>query len=1283
MDFDKKYWSNGEFTLNGNPYNGYVGIYDDNPYVYDTEEPLKSNLTYFSKINSSSNKYFDRVLGEDLELPYKKEDIVFAPNDFLYSSTVKTLVERLEENNNYLFRNAIVGNSILPYNNNISILASEDYNEYYFNYTDLEGNPAVSSKTATCFVDDLDKNGIIHINEGDEFVGYASYIINENCTNGIDFDNILLAIDGMTAEEVYMSAYNGKNTENYLLPRVEVKNFINDGVLKRYSFNEKGLSTKTQGDKYFYPRVGLKEVVSAKSVGGIFEDNISLNTIYIDNEDRTPEKLRFEYDRSLSNKELYNIINNTRIDIDDEDIRDISQDLAHAQINANCILNKASRYYDFLSGEFDTITTLKEPVSLIIDYEDLISLWESHRKTYINNENDLSLALENFNLSINKISIIAKSEKVPSLIFDNGTSTVGEALHNTSYYIGDGFYNITYYYGENSNVKPRFVPVTGPGMAPHWIINFTLDKTIETVFKEGNIKFALTLNIGTADDNIKSYKLIPLITRKRNYRWRWVDMADATNGKITDSIIRTETLPTLTYGYLKESPDWLNATAPRLIYYTEEEAADGGIILFNNNKILSYTPSDDMTAEDCYIFMTNNIRSYRNFPHVARETNYAFISNEGAEINRKAGDYAPAYNEITWVENHSYKKTRYNAELYSFVENEETGEETIEKTFKSAEVAYNELNDAGSINNKRYFDKIPQLNIVTTSEVSSTPVHNFSEITNAEMIIRDVVTTEEGLTYADVLLFLVFKTKVLIIQLKHYIDEAAGLNFKFDNIIDLREGEDKKYLEINCIDYNNTNSLKFKNLSDIKIHKNMLYLTDSDLNLVARYDIDYLIDPGEELSFKLESIKLLDVLQGDGNIKNKICFNNPYSIDASDDKVYIVDRGNKCVKVYSPSLNYIKMLKNGYYASHDIQAVAVNPYPVTLNDGTAIKKDSVWIYSVSGSGLFLSIIDNDEVVSYNRVKDISFIDDKYTWKEEIKNVKFSVSNSNYIYVATTKRVYKFHSSNPFLAVGTLSYFNQRSLLSTTVWGRMHYKWTKIPRIYSSFSDNNVVENEVTWSYRPPVSSAEILDNRCFALCGVDWIDKQFEGDLIFHLGTLYDDNKVVRYIKANNSKFKGQMTFNDIPTGELVSMIKAFNMAFYIEPDSYISSLNDNKIGIYNDIVSVKTLEDYINALTFNKLIYSVVYNLIGIKNQLIGTFKAATNIDGIIVYDNMLFSNYFKELEMGNESSYFVHENEQVSIVMNRVFENIYNIQKKILEQMQTHFMAAPSFTNNTSRII
>ena len=148
-------------------------------------------------------------------------------------------------------------------------------------------------------------------------------------------------------------------------------------------------------------------------------------------------------------------------------------------------------------------------------------------------------------------------------------------------------------------------------------------------------------------------------------------------------------------------------------------------------------------------------------------------------------------------------------------------------------------------------------------------------------------------------------------------------------------------------------------------------------------------------------------------------------------------------------------------------------------------------------------------------------------------------------------------------------------------------------------------------------------------------------------------------------------------------MIKSFNMLFYIEPDSYISSLNSNFINVYDINVEDITFEDYINALTFNKMIYVVVYNLLSIKNQLIGNFKAATNLDGIIVYDNMILNDYFANLEMGNEANYFAHDNEVISIVINRVFESIYNIQQKMLDNMQTTFMAAPSYVNNTSRII
>ena len=148
MDFEKKYWSNGEFVLSsGEKYFGYVGTYNGDAYIFDTEEKLIASETFTSKVNLS-DKFFDRTLSHKMELPYKKEDVVFAANDFLHAGTVKTIVERLQENNMYLFRNAIVPNSILPVNDSISMFATDSYESYFFSYIDAAGEIKLTDANA-------------------------------------------------------------------------------------------------------------------------------------------------------------------------------------------------------------------------------------------------------------------------------------------------------------------------------------------------------------------------------------------------------------------------------------------------------------------------------------------------------------------------------------------------------------------------------------------------------------------------------------------------------------------------------------------------------------------------------------------------------------------------------------------------------------------------------------------------------------------------------------------------------------------------------------------------------------------------------------------------------------------------------------------------------------------------------------------------------------------------------------------------------------------------------
>lgn len=1301
MNFDKKYWSDGDFTrATGEKYYGYVGTLDGEAYIFDTEEPLTPNDTFITKVNLSDN-FFDRTLAHTLELPYKKEDVAFAANDFLYAGTVKTIIERLQENNEYIFRNAIIPNSILPYNTSISMFATEDITTFYFFYKpipveeepevidgeEVPEEPEVVITPIQAPADAYFKNGNIYqLNEAEEEVllGTCAYILNESYSGSFRDEVLFMGDEDVTytAEQVNSLFYVNQSRNYSRVPRVTSDNKIESGILKRYSFSDKGLSAKTQVDPYFYPQREYHEYRAVKSVTGTWEDRLSSKTLLVKNEDRDAfDKLTVT--AAADPEEVYNAINNIQTSID-ESWDDIITDLREAAAGINEKLALSERFYDDLSGTFtigDVYPTIDYHNTIM--HRDLSDIFDSFYKTYTTPEAQAEVDT-NFNIYIKRLSFLVKTEDgaVPVL---NG---IGEGYRTTYVDAGDGFQHIVYHFEEGQG--PALTRGTeNPDGTGLWKWDFTLN--FATAFKAAlkqpqptvaitPLKYTVTLSYGTQIENpsgtiiepgatIASYKRVPLMRRTRKYTWIWTD---GDSGKLYTAS------PESTYKHLIESVDWIKAAAPKLVYYGEN-----GIdpLPTNLHKLMAFTPSEDMTAEDCHIYTTNNILSYRSFPAIDRKTIYEYILEDGRSVSALTGD-----EPLMYVENSLYKQGKYNMQTYTFVTAED-GTETIEQTYKSADDAYRELNDGiydedeliePGVYHKSHYDYIPEFKTVTTSESKSEPVHDFTQLTNAEMHI--VKRSEDG-TYVDVLLFLMFKTKVLITRVKHYINE--GDNFINDFRLNLREPAGEHYLEINCVDPFNKNSLLFKNLTDIKLHKNMLYVADGDLNMVMRYDVEYLISPEEENSFDIRSIKLLDVLQGDGELADKIYFKNPFAIAASDDRVYIVDRGNKCVKVYTPSLNYVKILKNGYYATHDIQAVAVNPYPVTLENGVELNKDTLWVFSTYADNLYLSILDNDSVVSYGKIEDIKLLSDRYSWVEEFKNIEFSHTNSNIYYLATTKRVYKFQSSRPYYPLGSLSYFKQRSLINSMVWGRMRYKWTKLPRIYSTFQDGNAIDNQVTWNYVPPRSSAEVLDNRCFTLCGLDGYDDQFNGDLIFHLGTLYDDNKITQYIKTHNHLFDGEMTFNDIPVAELVSMIKSFNMLFYIEPDSYISSLNSNYINVYKTEIDDVSFDDYINALTFNKLLYSVVYNLLTIKNQLIGTFKAATNLDNVIVYDNMLFDDYFAKLEMGNEANYFVHDNEVVSIVVNRVFEIIYDIQQKIIDNMQTKFMATQSYVNNSSRII
>ena len=119
---------------------------------------------------------------------------------------------------------------------------------------------------------------------------------------------------------------------------------------------------------------------------------------------------------------------------------------------------------------------------------------------------------------------------------------------------------------------------------------------------------------------------------------------------------------------------------------------------------------------------------------------------------------------------------------------------------------------------------------------------------------------------------------------------------------------------------------------------------------------------------------------------------------------------------------------------------------------------------------------------------------------------------------------------------------------------------------------------------------------------------------------MYNQTKIDTFCKNNNC------TFYEIPQEELATMINCSGVFIYNETTSYISSLTKLDFPAYlsEDIEDIDSSE-YVNAQTFNKIVYKMAYNLVNLKNHIIGRFWGAYNLDGLMVYDQLEYDDYFQ----------------------------------------------------------
>jgi hypothetical protein len=125
------YTSGGEFIRldNNSNYIGYFNV-DENENIYsekyynENSTPLISIIEKYSIDYYKSSYYKDRYINDTLTLPYSLQEIIIQPNEIVNFNVLNTKIEYLHYNLIYMYSKMFMGDTELPYDNNVNTLGN-------------------------------------------------------------------------------------------------------------------------------------------------------------------------------------------------------------------------------------------------------------------------------------------------------------------------------------------------------------------------------------------------------------------------------------------------------------------------------------------------------------------------------------------------------------------------------------------------------------------------------------------------------------------------------------------------------------------------------------------------------------------------------------------------------------------------------------------------------------------------------------------------------------------------------------------------------------------------------------------------------------------------------------------------------------------------------------------------------------------------------------------------------------------------------------------------------
>lgn len=474
------------------------------------------------------------------------------------------------------------------------------------------------------------------------------------------------------------------------------------------------------------------------------------------------------------------------------------------------------------------------------------------------------------------------------------------------------------------------------------------------------------------------------------------------------------------------------------------------------------------------------------------------------------------------------------------------------------------------------------------------------------------------------------------------------------------------YVKIDRLEPTNPSSLRFKGLCDLKLDGSLLYVVDRDLDLVACYNLSLLYDGDADWSIRLA--RLQETMQGRGGAADKACFHNPCAIAADGRRVYVADGGNHAVKVYTRDFDYIRSIRDASFLGRTVDDMEVNPHPCTIGE-TAIPAGSVWVLSHTTNHVYLSIL-SDGLVAYNT--EVAHIDlaGGNGPRPAPLCLAFSRADSQYLYLATSGAVYKLYACRPSEPFATFEYGDPGVDVDERLWQFTEAQWSKAGFPWSS-DVTDALSSARLWTRGFCLCCADSADP-CEVQAGdpVTRVSAAVEGDIVLHTVLQYNPRRVARALAERETD-----DFDDLDAETVRGLMDGAALLLYREPSRYDSLLDAERTPCFTaaDIGGIGE-DEYVNAPTFNRLMYKVAYNTVRLKGIVRYRMRAYYGADHLLHADGVEPAPKADLLRSYSWHNFFIGDNEPVSVVVNRALLAIWDVQNAILQTLRTREIVKPS---------